>query len=413
MVDLWTLNPQLVLRWARGALVAQIQGPSPSLEVQPELMPLLAAFAEPTDTNSAIRGFLGRYEASALPPELTEQVRSALAAFQSARLILPIAEVELPVTNFSAPSPHILMLADHARTLAYRDVLSRLAAGKVCAEIGCGSGILSCFAVLAGASHVYAIEESSILDLAREIAALNGVADRITFIPGNSLEVELPRKADLIFSELIGTDPLCEGIQPALLDARARLLAPNGRMVPLDLSIWTAGVHSPGLHELSAVLRNKRLTAHELGPAYGLDLSPLVRAYEAELDDKERNLGYELLLGNFVHGDTPSIQEAILTEEALVLATDFSAPIESPTTRDVNLTVSVAGELNAMLTYFKCRLDERCTLTTSPFAPQPLKNWRQLLTPITSGAVVRGDVVEVTARVDLTALPNLRYSRRG
>jgi len=51
---------------------------------------------------------------------------------------------------------HREMLSDRRRTLAYRDALQRCGAlieGKVVLDVGCGTGILSLFAVQAGASR--------------------------------------------------------------------------------------------------------------------------------------------------------------------------------------------------------------------------------------------------------------------
>lgn len=41
---------------------------------------------------------------------------------------------------------------------------------QVVLDIGCGTGILSLFALKAGAGHVYAIDQSNIIDKAKDIA---------------------------------------------------------------------------------------------------------------------------------------------------------------------------------------------------------------------------------------------------
>lgn len=57
-----------------------------------------------------------------------------------------------------------------------------LFAGKVVMDVGCGTGILSMFAVRAGAKLVIGIECSTIIEQAKKIVEANGFADKITLI---------------------------------------------------------------------------------------------------------------------------------------------------------------------------------------------------------------------------------------
>ena len=53
------------------------------------------------------------------------------------------------------------MLKDEVRTLTYRNAMyhnKHLFRGKVVLDVGCGTGILSMFAVKAGAKHVYGVQ---------------------------------------------------------------------------------------------------------------------------------------------------------------------------------------------------------------------------------------------------------------
>lgn len=72
---------------------------------------------------------------------------------------------------------HELMLKDETRTNAYRDFIydnKGLFKDKVVLDVGCGTGILSMFCARAGAKSVYAVDNSNIIEQARENVFKNG-----------------------------------------------------------------------------------------------------------------------------------------------------------------------------------------------------------------------------------------------
>jgi protein arginine N-methyltransferase 1 len=95
---------------------------------------------------------------------------------------------------------------------------------------------------------VFAVEPSDVIELAREFAAANGFAGRIEFIHGVSTAVELPERADVVVAEIHGILPLFEKSIVTLIDARTRLLAPGGTMIPARETIWASAVHAPALY---------------------------------------------------------------------------------------------------------------------------------------------------------------------
>lgn len=75
------------------------------------------------------------------------------------------------------------MLKDTVRTDAYRDFIydnKDMINGKVVLDVGCGTGILSMFCAKAGASKVIAVDNSEIIDKARENVYYNDLGDIIT-----------------------------------------------------------------------------------------------------------------------------------------------------------------------------------------------------------------------------------------
>ena len=101
------------------------------------------------------------------------------------------------------------MIVDEVRMTAYVTALrAAVKPGSVVIDLGAGTGIFSLYACRFGAKKVYAIETNDAIDVARQIAAANGCADRIEFIQAVSTDVELPERADVIISDLRGSLPL-------------------------------------------------------------------------------------------------------------------------------------------------------------------------------------------------------------
>ncbi len=125
------------------------------------------------------------------------------------------------------------MIADSARFNAYADAISRcVRPGDVVVEIGCGPAVFALLACRAGARQVYAIDSEDVVATARQIAAANGYADHIEFFQSDSRKTELPERANVIVSDIRGVLPLFNGAVTSIKDARQRLLAPGGVMIP-------------------------------------------------------------------------------------------------------------------------------------------------------------------------------------
>jgi len=138
------------------------------------------------------------------------------------------------------------MLADVSRMDAYTAALRRaVKPDSVVMDLGCGPGVFALLACKFGARRVYAVEPEGIIGLAREAAAANGFADRIEFFEKLSTEITLPEPATIIISDLRGVLPLFEQNVSSIIDARERLLAPGGVLIPQRDVLWAAVVEAP------------------------------------------------------------------------------------------------------------------------------------------------------------------------
>lgn len=163
---------------------------------------------------------------------------------------------------------HRELLADETRTNAYRDAILRIVRpGDVVVDLGCGSGILSFFACQAGASHVYAIDQTRAADMASFLAKRLGFADRISVLRQESREVELPQRANVLITETMGVLGFDEHIAGHVRDARERLLVPDARIIPGRVSACLVPVELDHHYEQHINFWSE--------PHYGFDLSKM------------------------------------------------------------------------------------------------------------------------------------------
>jgi protein arginine N-methyltransferase 1 len=157
------------------------------------------------------------------------------------------------------------MITDRARMGPYVEALRRaVRPGCTVLDIGAGTGIFSLLACRFGAREVHAVEPNAAVEVARQMAAANGCAERIRFHPALSTEVSLPQPADVIVSDIRGVLPLLQRHIPIIADARRRLLAPHGVLIPRRDRLWATLIEDARLYRPYA--------EPWLSNDYGLDL---------------------------------------------------------------------------------------------------------------------------------------------
>ncbi|XP_049413928.1 probable protein arginine N-methyltransferase 1 isoform X1 [Solanum stenotomum] len=165
---------------------------------------------------------------------------------------------------------HEEMLKDVVRTKTYQNVIyknSFLIKDKVVLDVGAGTGILSLFCAKVGAKHVYAIECSSMADMAQEIVKLNGFSDVITVIKGKVEEIDLPvPKVDIIISEWMGYFLLYENMLDTVLYARDKWLVKDGLVLPDKASLYLTAIEDADYKDEKIEFWNS---------VYGFDMSCL------------------------------------------------------------------------------------------------------------------------------------------
>lgn len=271
---------------------------------------------------------------------------------------------------------HEEMLKDTSRTLSYRQAMYRnkhLFKDKIVLDVGCGTGILSMFAVKAGAKHVYSVDMSNIIEKATEIVALNGFSDRITLIQGKLEDIELPvDKVDIIVSEWMGYFLLYESMLDTVLYARDRYLVEGGLILPDKCSMSIAGIED-GQYKLEKI--------HYWEDVYGFDYSPFIKVAMAEpLVDTVDNQSLVTTPCKFYEFDINTV-----TKDELQFHRSFS------------LRALDTDLCHAYIVWFDCDFpgDEKVTLPTGPM--NKYTHWKQTVFYMDQVLdLKKGDVIEGT-----------------
>ena len=263
-------------------------------------------------------------------------------------------------SGFGRLDAHVPMVADLARVYAYATAIAREAPGRRVAELGCGSGILTTLAARAGATHVWACDETDIIEVAERVVADNGVADRVTLVRGSSLDLTPPVPVDVLVHEIFGVDPFDEGVLQALADARTRWLAPGGRLVPDRLRIVGCGVGGARWRDGAAQRENVETVIATLG----LRLDPILE-------------GARQLSQHPTGGTLVPAPEELRVPKALLLDLDLTGPIETEATWQVRLPAFAEGEVDALLVWMEIPMGEGAVLSTGPFDRRTSWGWLQ------------------------------------
>lgn len=239
------------------------------------------------------------------------------------------------------------MIADRVRLDAYAQALRKnIRGGAVVAEIGTGPGIFAVLACQLGASRVYAIEPSDIIQVAREVAAANGCTDKIEFFEELSNRVTLPTRADVILSDLRGVLPFFERHIPVIVDARRRFLAPGGALIPRKDTLWAAIVEAPNPY------------------------SELVDPWDHNSIGQDLSLGRRLIVNS-----TQKVRvgpEQLLTAHQLWTTLDYGS-VENPDHRgNLEWRVERAGIGHGILVWFDADLAEGIGFSNAPSAPETI-----------------------------------------
>ena len=272
------------------------------------------------------------------------------------------------------------MIADQVRMDPYAYALkAAVGPDSVVLDIGAATGIHALLACKFGARHVYAVESNEAIHLAREVAQANGFGDRITFIHDLSTRVTLPKRADVIVSDLRGVLPLFGTHIPAIVDARQRHLAPGGTLIPKRDSLWVALVEAGGVYKDIIKPWN-----HPYGLAMEEARQIVLNSWTA--DNTERFRPGNLLMAP--HNWANLNYESIVDPNVADMNSDHKA--------------SRSGTAHGLLIWFDAELFEGIGFSNGPQATRPAEVYGRGFFPLLAPVKIdEGDSINLTIEAEL------------
>jgi protein arginine N-methyltransferase 1 len=267
------------------------------------------------------------------------------------------------------------MVACEPRMPAYAAALREaVTPGCTVIDIGAGPGVFSLLACQYGAGKVIAIEPDDSVELLREMARVNGFEDRITVVQGLSTAYDPPTRADVIVSDIRGCLPLFESHIASIVDARNRLLAPGGTLIPARDRLRIALVESVENHAMVAEpwMRN----------AFGLDLSA----------------GHCFVANSWWKVKLDA--DSLLSDPAELATLDYDQVTSSDLASATELTIAKAGFAHGFAVWFDSELAPGIGFSNAPGEP-PLIYGQTFLPLERPVAVGPGDRVTVEFTANL------------
>lgn len=237
------------------------------------------------------------------------------------------------------------MAGDGVRMDAYARAIERtVKRGDVVLDLGAGTGIMSVLAAKAGAKRVHAVDVNPAVWLARDLAAENGVGDRVEVHCLSSLELTLPEKVDVIVSDLRGSVGLHDEAVTLLRDARARLLKPDGILLPERDRLFVALVEST---KLAQQIAHATVGFTRLGLTTRAAVTSML---------------------NTTHSDGGSMVSAsdVLSAPVEWGVIDFASPPIDVVESTNEVTIRRRGEANALVVWFEATIHADLGYSTAP-----------------------------------------------
>jgi SAM-dependent methyltransferase len=280
---------------------------------------------------------------------------------------------------YEFPSVHSDMIYDEERVHRYSEAINKQVKEEdIVVDIGTGTGLLAFLTIRAGAKRVHAIERSVALKWAKKLAEHHGLSDKIIFYNGDSRNVELPEKVDVVLTETIGHMAFEEGMVESIFDAKSRFLLPDGKIIPQKVNLKVAPICEENIY---------RSCIECWKTTWGIDYSLLredaVKAcYLTEITDRE-----------------------LMAVPQNIFSVDFVRNNDLPTLSGTRSFRTLRdGRINGAVFWFDAFLAPNICLSSGPWKRT---HWLQCFAPIENPiSVIAGDELRVDVDMQLQTREN-------
>lgn len=228
-----------------GLLRARVSASAGEFNLSPEIIHLLCLLQQKVPSNTLASRL--KQDFKQLTNDLPQQseVDELLSEMRDAGCLVETSggttdQISGPQDGFGDPWIQWAMLADRPRCRAYHAAIkASIGTKSVVVDVGAGTGLLSLYALQAGARQVHAIEETSSAKILKKVRQTLPVKERENLILHNinSGDADLPEDVSHIVSELFGNDPLQEGIIHTLRDVFARTASAKTKGIPESFEV--------------------------------------------------------------------------------------------------------------------------------------------------------------------------------
>lgn len=284
---------------------------------------------------------------------------------------------------FESLEVHRGMLSDREVVQAFRAALRDLVEpGSRVIDLGAGLGVLAFLSFEAGASMVYAIERNRSLELAKRLARANSLDGRIVFVSESSTQLHSPPNVNIVVSQTLGHLGFEEDILTSMIDARERMLVPQGHLIPASIELYLVPATSEHVHQALSFWTSQ---------SYGIDLSTLAthamnNIYVVDIDRDE-----------------------LFAQPKPIYAADLYRVTDPNFSGSTSFQVDRSGTIRGLAGWFRAQLTPDIAIDTSPYSRRT--HWRQCYLPLSRPVEVSaGDEVEVSVRMTATSSKDPTWS---
>jgi len=237
---------------------------------------------------------------------------------------------------------HRLYLSDLTRTSLFRRAINAVVKpGDVVLDLACGTGVLGLLAMKAGAARVYQVDQSPMIQIARDLACANGYGQNTFAIHERSSRANLPEKIDLIIADQLSAFGIGAGMPNLFNDARRRLLKPGARAIPRRIELFVVPVNFPEMWRVASFWDQ---------PRAGLKMSA---ARKAAFNN---------------HYTSEKRPRRMLSRPAQIFAFDLTGIAPERFSAKAAIEVSMPGVMHGFSGWFAAELAPRVIVTNSPFS---------------------------------------------